>query len=243
MTLRFAVLLAFLGALSSVVSAQIGERKRPWEVTNEKVKLAAGNDPAAVAELADNILRENLVFQALSSAQPQLRSDLIRAELEFRKSKHRDITESDVAKTLNALAKLAKAPAFVFTDKWEVRRLRMQLLPVVPALFTPELRCSDKSGSTSIREEMSPMEATYLLAKMIDSKLYSPDYQLTAAERRENWNKLHQKRRLPTSEPNARTKQLAQLAGALADRGYVSRIPEAAASVSSNLRLSSAGGE
>jgi hypothetical protein len=109
---------------------------------------------------------------------------------------------------VNALAKEIAAPRFAYTDNAEVRRLRMRMMPIVPALFLRDLKSKDENGRACIREKMSPVEAVYLFARMVDQKLSNPNYQMTAEERQANWATTHGIHKPISAGPNPKTKEI-----------------------------------
>ena len=109
---------------------------------------------------------------------------------------------------INAIAQKIGAPAFAYTNCAEVRRVRMRMMPLVPALFARDLKRSDGKGGFRIRQTLLPMEAVYLFASVIDQKLWNPDFQLTSQERRAKWAELHSTRSLRPSQANPRTNDL-----------------------------------
>jgi hypothetical protein len=201
-------LVALIGMTALSASAQPRERELPWKVSNLKAIDAESGDPALIDRLADDALTGSQLFEMAGATNPDLKAALVNAELEYINKKHSGVTDANVADAMNALAKLVGAPPFAYTDKTEVRRLRMRMMLIMPALFARELRRTEKNGKSHIRENMSPIESVYLFARLIDQKISNPAYQLTAQERRERWGQLHQPLQPPSTEPNRRTREL-----------------------------------
>lgn len=235
------LILLILLTVSIGALAQGASSNNPWKSTNDKSKIAVNRDPDAVGTLADDVIAGSIVLENLGAANSDLRSTLILSQLDYLNGKHAGISESDVVITHNSLAHLASAPAFAYTDKWEVRRLRMRLLSVVPGLFTQDIK-REKQGKFAIREEMSPIEATYLLARLIDAKLNVPEFQLTASERRAKWSELHSKPAELAAGPNARTKQIMDSAKLAANNGSFRDLGAITETLIQNLGLRRKGG-
>lgn len=202
------VLLASVAIFSVGARSQTTEHHLPWKITNDKVATAVSGNPKAIALLADDVLSGSLLLEQLAAVNLDLRNNLINAELAYRNKQHPGVPDKRVVTVMNTLVKKINGPSFAYTNCAEVRRLRMSLIPVVPALFARDLRPADQNGKAHIREEMSPVEALYLLARLVDQKTSNPDYQLTVQERHEKWAKLHSSLTVPASEPNSRTQEL-----------------------------------
>ncbi|MGC2324906.1 MAG: hypothetical protein WA463_19885 [Terriglobales bacterium] len=200
------MLVALLGLASATAIAQQGAGSRPsWKVTNDKAANAVSGEPTAVAALADDVLSGSVLLEPVSAANSSLRTDLIGAELDYRAGRHPGVRDERVATAINTLARKAGAPEFAQTDTAEVRRLRMGMMSTVPALFAHDLKREDSHGKAHIRDQMSPIEAVYLAARMVDQKIWNPNYQLTAEERRQKSNEAQ----LPLpAGPNPKTKEL-----------------------------------
>ena len=199
---------ALVCTLASTVNAQSRENDDPWKVSNKKALDATTGQPPALDELADDVLNGNLVLQMLSANDPDLKLKLSNAERNYREKKHASVSDEEVAKAANALARLIDAPPFAYTDKLEVRRLRMKMVVLMPALFAQRLRSDTQKDHSAIREGMSPIESMYLLAALIDQKMSNPDFQLTSQERRDKWEQLRQPAQEPSATLNRRTNEL-----------------------------------
>lgn len=227
-----ALLVALLGLASANAIAQVAESGASWKVTNDKATKAISGEPTAVATLADDVLKGSVLLEPVSAANSSLRANLIAAELDYRAGRHPGVKEDRVVTAVNTIAQKAGAPAFAYTDKIEVRRLRMGMISTVPALFSHDLKREDSNGKTHIRDEMSPIEAVYLAARMIDQKVSNPTYQLTAKERKEE---LHQPPAPPSANSNPKTKELLDAVTATASTASPTDLATQAGDIFSNL--------
>lgn len=119
-----------------------------------------------------------------------IKDRLVRAEINYRQGRGQGIAEAKVVQMVNLLAHKLGAPAYTRTNAFEVRRLQLGILPYLPDLLARP-RAGDASRvrtrGTSINATLSPLEATYVAASLIQQKRYNEDYQLTHAE----WVALH----------------------------------------------------
>jgi hypothetical protein len=208
-----AVLFVFFLLSWVAASAQSAPARPAWKDTNEKALRAVSGDPAAIDALVDSVLQGDQFLHELSTLYPELRSSLISAETAYRHKTRLGIPDTQVTNAVNSIAKRVGAPAFAYTNCSETRRLRMKSMVTIPALFAVDLKRSGKNGKIHIRDSMSPVEAVYLLGRMVDQKLYNPGFQLTPSERRAKWTQLHapQNSIQQTDQPNPRTNELLAL--------------------------------
>lgn len=180
----------------------------PWANTNAKAAAAVSGNPAAIDLLADDLLHGSILLDKLSAVDPEIKKTFVVAEVSYRGSHHVGIKDISVTIAVNRLAKKIGAPAFTYTDCAEVRRLRMKMMPLIPALFARDLKRPNGKGGFHIRETMSPIEAGYLFAQMIEQKLTNPIFQLTSKERRANWKQLHTPGSSKSAPSNQRSTEL-----------------------------------
>jgi hypothetical protein len=105
---------------------------------------------------------------------------------------------------VNGLAMKFKAPEYAKTSQYEVRRLRMSALPLMPNFIAKERSAKAEGHSveesqakqigSSINPKMSPMEAAFIMVLLLKQKVSNPDYQVTQAERASKWVEQHSSR-------------------------------------------------
>lgn len=161
---------------------------------NEKAKAVKGGEEAPIRDLTDVIFKTVALDEAPAGILDAVKDRIVRAEVSYRNGKSEGILEINVVKAVNGLALKFKAPEYAKTSVYEVRKLRVSSLALMPN-FIAAGRPSDagqarKVGST-INTKMSPAEATFITALLLRQKLSNPDYQMTHAERVTEWAQQH----------------------------------------------------
>lgn len=154
-----------------------------------KAKAARGGEEGAVRDLADEVFKTVALDQAPAGMLDAVKDRLVRAELAHRNGKAEGIAEVNVVKVINGLATEFKAPEYAKTSRYEVRKLRVRTLPLLPNFIADGQQ--PKKVGTSISEKMSPMEAAFVTALLLRQKLSNPEYQVTHAERVSRWAEKH----------------------------------------------------
>lgn len=173
--------------------------------TNAPHPLAAINEKAKAARTGNQTDAEDLVGEIIrvASFENELRgftADSIkervgRAESRYRLGQLAGIPESKIVRTINGLAKKFDLPAYARTNSYEVRKLRLELLPNFPQLINQKSQGSQPVAvGSGLDPQMSPAEAFLVLSLMAQQKLFNPEYQLTDAERRSRWKEMHNHR-------------------------------------------------
>src|SRR4051794_12318734 len=111
------VLVALVGMSVETAYGQTEERDVPWKIINGKALDAVSGDPTAIDKLANDVLNGSQLLEVLSATNVELKANRVSAELRYMAKKHSGVTDAKVADAMNALAKLAGAPAFAYTDK------------------------------------------------------------------------------------------------------------------------------
>lgn len=172
----------------------------PLTALNAKVRAAKSGDATAARELADEIFVNFNLDEAPAGMADALKERLVRAEVNYRNGGHKGIPESDIVRAVNRLAHVLKAPAFARTNLFEVRRLEAGLMLYLPEL-RPQPSTADEAGNgkgrgaqrAPVSRKLSPLEASYIAALLVQQKRSNPEYQLT----KEEWIALHGGRRVP----------------------------------------------
>lgn len=124
-----------------------------------------------------------------------IKDRVARADIRYRQEGTSGISEDRVVQTVNGLAMQLDLPEYTKTNSYEVRRLRVALLPQFPQLITiSEGDLRDNVMGSQISAEMSPTEAVFVLGMLLQQKLGNPEFQLTSQERVNTWAEDH---RLP----------------------------------------------
>lgn len=124
-----------------------------------------------------------------------IKDRVARADLRYRQEGTSGVSEDRIVQTVNGLALQLDLPEYTKTNSYEVRRLRVALLPQFPQLISlSEGDPRNNVVGSQISAEMSPTEAVFVLAMMLQQKLGNPEFQLTSQERVNTWAEDH---RLP----------------------------------------------
>ena len=161
----------------------------PLKHINDKARAAKSGDPLAVRALADEIL-DVRGLGIPETVLNDMKDRLTRAELDHQtKGKQKAIDEIDVVKMVNSLAEKLELPDYAKTNTWQVRSLRMGVWPSLPDFIRQEdarerakLKVQVGLRATS---KMSPLEAAYIAALMLQQKATNPAYQIAPREERQ----------------------------------------------------------
>lgn len=181
----------------STPSSQSGKQGQgPLSQLNEKAKAAKGGNYAAVRELVDEIFSTVPVEEPFTAALGEVKERLVRAEINYLKGEQEGIPEPNIICSLNPIAEKFKAPEYARTTQYEVRKLRMATLSLLPDLIangrSDETNRPEQIGP-SINPRMSPAEATFITLLLLQQKLTNSAYQVTHAERLSQWAEKYAK--------------------------------------------------
>jgi hypothetical protein len=177
-------------------AGNFSDTANPLETINQKAKNARSGDISAAEDLVSAVIGFSGFESELDGFTANSMIERIgKAESNYRAGQSAGIPESKIVRTINGLAVKFNLPQFAKTDSYEVRKLRVALLPSFPDLIGQKTQTmqSIKTGS-GIEPIMSPAEAVLILSMMMNQKLVNPDYQLTQAERLERWDENHNHR-------------------------------------------------
>jgi hypothetical protein len=179
---------------------------KPLARLNEKARAAKTGDEAAIRELADEVLGQVNADRAPAGLADAIKERLVSAEVRYRAGSGKAISDAKIVRMVNRLAREIGAPAFARTDVFELRRMKLGLLP-----FTSDLQTRAVGGPPGRRNPreltMSPLEATYFALALVQQKLNNPEYQLTQDE----WVNLHGGKRKSDSHGKFREKMKERL--------------------------------
>ena len=153
------------------------------EIVDAKARQAQNGDENSIRALADAIF-DNFVPGLPADTSAVIKDRLVRAEIKHRKG-HQGVKESSIVKAVNHLANALGAPDYAQTSPLQIRVLRADLSETIPSLISPEDekdKGARKKVGHSLKRELSPLEATVVMAMMIQQKMLNPDWQLTPQE-------------------------------------------------------------
>jgi len=188
------VLLSFLVSLSFLTVSRAAhgqsqpgtkERRRISEITRT---LKAG-DEAAIRELTELVL---LVVRSDSSPQEipvKVRERIVRAEVNYRNGQMEGISEDNIVRVVNYIAKEFDAPVYAQAQLQEVSELRTgEAYTMFHSLAPESARIEVKQHTPPhilINPKMSAIEAIYFTLSLIFEKKTNPCFQLTSEEQSE----------------------------------------------------------
>lgn len=190
LVLCLAVALNLLSKEDAVIAQNNPETEHSFAVLNEKAKAARNGDVTAAQEFVGEIISVAGFESELRGFTANAIKDRVgRAESRYRQGLASGIPESKIVRTVNGLVRRFDLPDYVKTSDYEVRNLRLGLLPHFPQVIAQKNQSSlPVSVGEQIDSEMSPAEAVFILAMMIQQKLANPEYQLTHLERVNRWS-------------------------------------------------------
>lgn len=196
-----------------------GETRAPNPLANLNERAGAANDnsEASVRALADEVFNALALNEVPAGMLDAVKERLVRAEMNHRAGRTRGIDEVNVIRVINGLARRFNAPEYARTNRYEVRRLRMSTLPFLPRFIAeerPERGRRRRDIGSSINPAMSPLEATFLMVLMLKQKEVNPEYQVTQAERTEQWAERRRAGRSDASRQQAEPRAEARSATA-----------------------------
>ncbi len=205
----------------------------PLDGINQKARDARNGNQANAEALVGEVIRvagfENELIGFTSSS---IKQRVGRAESRFRLGQSAGIPERKIVRTINGLARQFNLPAYAKTDLYEVRKLRLELLPNFPDLIGQKTQnVQPMAVGAGLEAEMSPAESVLILSLMIQQKLLNQDYQLTTAERRTRWNEMHNHRPGRISSPHPARNRASEMRERL-------RVAASSASMSDAFQLS-----
>jgi hypothetical protein len=193
--------------------------KGPVAQLNEKARAVKDGDTRTTREMVDEVFRTVTFGEASASLMEATKERLQRAEISYRNGKQEGIQEINVVRVVNGLALKFKAPEYAKTSQYEVRTLRLAMLPLLPDFIAVE-RFGEtgeeaRIGST-IPPQMSPTEAVFVTLMLLQQKLSNPEYQMTHAERVSRWAEKHRRKEgdsqtVPRREDTARQEEMQQV--------------------------------
>lgn len=184
-------------------TVQAEDNPHPLAAINQKARDARTGNQTAAEDLVGEIIRvagfENELVGFTSNT---IKERVGRAESRYRLGQAAGIPEAKIVRTINGLARNFNLPAFARTNLYEVRKLRLELLPNLPQIITRKTQgIQPLTTGDGLEPRMSPAEAVLVLSLMVQQKLNNQEYQMTNAERRSRWNALHDHRPGQTPSP------------------------------------------
>lgn len=165
----------------------------PLKAINDKARAARAGSISDAEDYVAEIIRVAGFEGELNGFTATAIKDRVgRAESRYRQGQAAGIPEAKIVRTVNGLARKFDLPDYVRTSNYEVRRLRLGLLPNFPQIITQETQgVLPVSVGAQIDSQMSPAEAVFVLAMMLQQKMVNTEYQLRHSERLDRWAETH----------------------------------------------------
>lgn len=165
----------------------------PLDAINQKAKVARNGSRQDAEEYVNEIIRIAGFAGELNGFTSSTIKDRVgRSELRYRQGLVAGIPETRIVRTVNGLVNQFNLPNYAQTSDYEVRKLRLGLLPSFPQVISQKSQGTQPlSNGSNLDSQMSPAEAVFVLAMMLQQKLANPEFQVTHAERRIRWASEH----------------------------------------------------
>ncbi len=192
-TIRNLFVMSLLLGIVWIATAQnIGsvneKRKGPegdWSRVNRAARNIKSGDRLAAQSLVDEVFLAHGLDQHISATAASVKDRLVTAEVDFHNGTGEGIGAEKVVASVNQLAERLKLPAYASTNVAEVKKLRVRMLTLYPALVGRGSAAKRDDSKPHFEEKMSPVEAFHVAAMLMQQKVFNPEFQLTAQESQE----------------------------------------------------------
>lgn len=151
------------------------------DLIDEKALQAKNNEEAAVRALADEIFKAPEFALLPTEDRDAMKARVVSHELAYRSGNSEGIREENIVLTVNELADKFGAPDYARTSALQVRVLRAGHLKDYPNFIAQETSSGGKILEASIGDSvspiMSPLEAVFMTAVMLEQKILNENYQ------------------------------------------------------------------
>lgn len=187
---RFVCLIVAAGILGVAffpqrpLSAEDGDPESPW-MEIEKAARAS-----TLSELAKLVYNQAFNFEGLSATTADEVIDrMVRHEELYRRKSTGGVPEINVVRAVNAMLDRFDAPAYAYTDVYEVRRLQLGMVGELPSLVAHELPGSEEADAKqSINPTLSPIEAVLVAGTLAHQKQHNGEFLFTFDEQLKRWS-------------------------------------------------------
>ncbi len=176
-----------------VNAAGNANENHPLALINQKAKKARTGNQEDAKELVGEIIHVSGITNEFDGFSSDSITDRVgRNESRYQLGQADSIPEGKIVRTINGLAKQLNLPNYARTNSYEVRKLRLSLLPNFPQLINQKTQSSQSlTKGMKFDSQMSPAESILVLTMMIQQKMNNQEYQLTNSERLSSWNDAH----------------------------------------------------
>lgn len=221
-------------------SVDDGQPSSPLSKINGKARAANnGGGENEIRALADEIFTTYQFDEAPAGVGDSIKERLVRAELSYRGGQgQKGISDASIVRAVNYLAYKLGAPAYAQTDVFELRRMKVAVLPYTDDLQARS-RAAEVTDSISIGDQktnandattpsMSPLEAVVFMTTLVQQKQFNPEYQLT----NEEFVALHGNKRQASSDKMFRGEMNSRVSDSSRSKQLVQQVEKHAATMS-----------
>ena len=148
---------------------------------DEKALQAKNNEESAVRALVDEVFNRTEFALIPVEDRDAMKARVLSHELAYRSGNSEGVREENIVLTVNELADKFNAPDFARTSALQVRVLRASFLHRYPNFIAQETSSGGKileaNIGDSVSSMMSPLEAVYITALMLEQKILNENYQ------------------------------------------------------------------
>lgn len=175
--------------LSTAALLTVGAYWQPVDSTDKKATKMRNSIEEHARKAKDNQeqsirLLADALFQDVAAALPgslstRMKDRLIEAEVKYRQG-HKGIRESHIVRAVNQLATRFSAPDYAQTSPLQIRTLRLELMKQYPNFIAQDeddKKALKKKVGDRINQDVSPLEAFFLAAVMVEQKMLNEDWQ------------------------------------------------------------------
>lgn len=174
-------MVAFL-CLPSLLHAQSQTMKAVPNTDNDLVRSSHSGQLDATRELTRRMFR-NMAIPSDVADSLGFTDRVTAAEVAYRRGDHSGVNETDIIKAVNNMANNLGVPEWVKTNVDEVRMVRMHLVATIPNLAAYQGPPDAKGRYPALSGKMSPLEAGYVVTKLLYQKAFNAEFQVSEKER------------------------------------------------------------
>lgn len=189
----------------------------PEVVIDEKARALNVNDEDSVRALADAVFDYPHVFERMPAGLELIVKDrLVRAETGFLQGKTPGIREEDMALLVNRVVEKLKLPEFAKTSQKQIRAVRMKMAIDSPIFIASKMSNGTMQTGSSVKPELSPLQAVHILGVFVDQKFRDPNLQCPPEEwdresHTRELERIKKRQEIAKTNPQARYYGMAQI--------------------------------
>ena len=186
--------LSFFGVKVLAQSQTTSQQNRDhFKVLDDAARQAVPEDENSIRVLANAVFDAPHVYPHLpADIESVAKNQLVQAEKAYMQKSGPGIQEQAVVNAINTLADKLALPDYAKTSALQVRVTRMRGAVGAPIFMGKGMTQPGAKIGDTISAEMSPLQAAYLTAVIIDQKFINPEYQMPPNEWDQGFQALSQ---------------------------------------------------